>query len=393
MTPSSVGIELSPDQARAIAVTNSGPGTGDADPAHTLRSLGIIQLDTINAVARAHQLTLTARGTHLTAAEVDHTLWDTPELLAFDHPAHALALVPLHDWPLWAFRRRATRRRPDYPDPDTARALLTRIEQHGPLTMKQLRDNGEQGAGWNWSPTKTAVEFLVWAGELACVRRVNWQRRFELSHRVVPGQYLTDDLDDRQCQLKLLEHAGRVLGVATADDLADYIRIPTPLTRQLLPDTNLTPVTVHGWPTPAWAHPDALDHTAPAHRAVFLNPFDNLIWYRPRVARLFDFTHTLEAYKPAAKRVHGYYACPLLTGNRLVGRADLARRGTTLTVLQISIDTMADEILDGFAHACHTLARTTSCNGIEITDHATDPHTLRTLRNAIDQHDYDNGIS
>ncbi|MEU4807001.1 crosslink repair DNA glycosylase YcaQ family protein [Actinosynnema sp. NPDC023587] len=381
------GLNL--DQARVLAITGAGLTATTADPVGVLAELGVVQLDSINAVARAHQLTLTGRATHLTAAAADDILWNNPEPVAFDHPAHALSLVPLHDWPLWAFRRRATRRRPDYPDTETARTLLDRIERDGPLTMRQLRGDEEKGGGWDWGPTKTAVEFLVWAGELACTRRTGWQRLFDLPNRVIPDRHLTDHLDDRECHLRLLERAGRVLGAATADDLADYLRLPTPLTRTLLPDTTLTPVTVDTWTTPAWAHPDALGrlhHLTPPDRALFLGPFDNLVWYRPRVQRLFDFTHTLEAYKPAAQRVYGYYACPLLVDDRLVGRADLARHGTTLTILRTSLDTPSERNLAGFADACHNMANTVGCHDITVTPDATDSRTRRALQAALDTH-------
>ncbi len=105
------------------------------------------------------------------------------------------------------------------------------------------------------------------------------------------------------CLTRLLGHAGKALGVATVDDLAGYPRIPTPVTARLLPATCLVPVRAT-----AWADPDALTGTLPPHREpVFLGPFDNLIWYRPRTLRLFGFTQVFEAYKPAARRRHGYY--------------------------------------------------------------------------------------
>lgn len=376
---STTGTELTADEARAIAVNSARLDRVDDDPGRVLRELGIVQLDSINALARAHQLTLATRTAGLTARRVDEALWHGPEPIAFDYPAHALALLPLSDWPLWAFRRRATRRRPDHPDDATARALLDHVERRGPLTMKDLRGDGDTGDGWNWGPTKTAVELLVWSGELVCARRANWQRLFDLPHRVLPTELLTDALDDRRCQVELLNRAGRVLGVATADDLGDYLRIPKTLARRLLPDTVLRPVDVHGWGAPAWAHPDALDHTRTPDRAAFLGPFDNLVWHRPRVARLFDFAHVLEAYKPAARRVHGYYACPLLIGARLVGRADLARRGRVLTVLRLTLDDLAPGTVDGFARACHDLARVVGCEEVAIAPDATHDHARRTL--------------
>ena len=374
-------------QARAIAINAACP-QGDAhDVSGMLSQLGIVQLDSINVLARAHQLALASRVPHLTATEVDTSLWKGSAPVAFDYPAHALALVPLQDWPLWAFRRRVTRTRPEYPDQRTSQAMIGRIEKHGPLTMRELRGGEEPGSGWDWGPTKVSVEFLAWSGELVCARRTRWQRVFDLPQRSIPSRYLTDSLTDEECLLQLLERAGRVLGVAAVDDLADYIRIKARRVCELLPDTLLIPVAVQGWAEQAWAHPEALAQADLPDQAMFVGPFDNLIWYRPRVARLFHFTQLLEAYKRPSQRTHGYYVCPLLVGSRLVGRADFARHAHALTILRISVDSLSLEILDGFTQACHRLSEIVESPEIAIADDASDPRTVRALRAALHSHD------
>src|SRR6202035_5343093 len=68
-----------------------------------------------------------------------------------------------------------------------------------------------------------------------------------------------------------------------------------------------------------------------------LSPFDSLLWDRRRTERLWGFTHRLEAYTPAHKRVHGYYTMPVLAGGRIVGRVDPARSGATLLARQVSV--------------------------------------------------------
>ncbi|MGI5461064.1 DNA glycosylase AlkZ-like family protein [Streptomyces sp. CA-249302] len=382
-------VPLSQAEARAIAVRSARPDpVGEGGMPGVLRHLGAVQLDSISTLARAHQLTLAARLPGATGTAVDEVLWaDNGEPLAFDFPAHALALVPVEDWPLWAFRRRATRLRREYPDRATARAVLERVAADGPLTLRKIRgDEAGGGGGWDWGPVKTAVEFLVWSGELACVHRDRWQRLFGLPERAVPARFLTDALSDDECLLRLLEKAGRVLGVATGDSLADYIRIRPARATTLLPGTSLVPVAVEGWDSVAWGHPAALaDERKLEQRAEFIGPFDNLIWHRPRVDRLFGFNQVLEAYKPAARRVHGYYVCPLLVGDRLVGRADLARRDGTLTVLRASVDNLGEAVVDGFAEACHRMAAVV-CPGdarTVVMDDAADPATVRALRSAL----------
>ncbi|MFE7478187.1 DNA glycosylase AlkZ-like family protein [Streptomyces sp. NPDC057575] len=257
MTASAPTHELSLAEARDIAVAASLPASGFPDVTAALTHLHAVQLDDISTLARAHQLTLTARVPGTTTRTVDNALNDEPDPPAFDYPAHALSLVPLADWPLWAFRRRATRRHPQYPDQQARSTFLDRIQRDGPLPLRQLRNSTEAGAGWGWSPTKTAVELLVWSGELASTRRTGRQRLFDLAEHCIPAAFLSDQASDDECLTGLLGHAGAALGVATTADLADYLRIPTPVAARILPESVLTPVKVEGWGT-AWADPQAL---------------------------------------------------------------------------------------------------------------------------------------
>ncbi|HEY9388531.1 MAG TPA: hypothetical protein VIR27_02030 [Mycobacteriales bacterium] len=138
-----VGAEgLSLGEARRVAVGAGGLTTGFGDVTTALERLAVVQLDAINAVARAHQLTLAARVTGLTAMAVDEVLWGRPDRsVAFEYPAHAAALVPITDWPLWAFRMRRTRTAElDWrPEPTVRARLVAAITDQGPLTMRQLR--------------------------------------------------------------------------------------------------------------------------------------------------------------------------------------------------------------------------------------------------------------
>ncbi|MFJ2406951.1 DNA glycosylase AlkZ-like family protein [Streptomyces xanthochromogenes] len=378
------GLELSLAHARSIAVAAAFPPGDRLDVPSTLGHLHAVQLDSISVLARAHQLTLATRIPHTTTRDVDAALNSASPPTAFVYPAHALSLVPLTDWPLWAFRRRHTRTRPQYPDPGQRAALLARIRADGPLPLRSLRTEQPTTTGWGWGPTKTALEFMVWAGDLACTRYTAGQRLFDLPERCIPHPLLGDDLDDDTCLTELLEHIAKTLGVGTVDDFADYLRIRPATAARLLPDTALTPVAVQGWGS-AWAHPSALARPEAARREpVFLGPFDNLIWHRPRVQRLFGFTQVFEAYKPAARREHGYYVCPLLADGRLVARADLASTSAGLTIHQASFEPHAGpEAAARFASACQTLATTTGTDRVTVQADAADPHTSAALRKAL----------
>lgn len=368
-TTKSASASLSLEQARTIAVHAAGHATPAASATEVLTALGIVQLDAINAVGRAHELTLATRVTGLTTTTVDQALWGPGRSpVAFEFPAHAAALVPLHDWALWEFRREHTRRRTDWEtDPAHLERLIKQVERDGPQTMTELRGGEKASSGWGWGPVKLAVEFLVWTGGLVCARRQDWNRVFDLPERVVPAPY-QQPIDETEAIAQLITKAGRVLGVATLDDLADYLRIHKAVAAPAIVDTVLEPVTVQGWKPQAWVHPDMLSKAdIPVTGSRFLGPFDNLIWYRKRLTRLWGFDHALEAYKPATKRVHGYYALPLLNGNRLFGRADCKIIGTDLQLLSLSLEPGDQRLLDdavdaGLEHLMQ-LTGTTSVTG------------------------------
>ena len=125
-----------------------------------------------------------------------------------------------------------------------------------------------------------------------------------------------------------------------------------------------------GKPVPAWADPSALsaltgsEQARGRHRVTLLSPFDSLIWDRKRTLRMFGFEHSLEAYVPAAKRVHGYFTMPLLARGRLVGRVDPARSGRTLVARRLSLDTPA--AAEPMARALREAAAWVGCDNVEL---------------------------
>jgi uncharacterized protein YcaQ len=193
-------------------------------------------------------------------------------------------------------------------------------------------------AMWGWSDGKVALEALFLRGRVTASDRPNFIRMYDLPERVVPAEALethTPGHDEALGELLML--AASSLAVATADDLADYyrIRMPAarPVLRRLVTAGDLVEVEVEGWDRPAYLHPEA---TLPrrARGTSLLSPFDNLIWYRPRVERLWDFHYRIEIYVPEPRRVHGYYVLPFLLDGDLVARVDLKtdRRDNALQV-------------------------------------------------------------
>ncbi|MGW2444004.1 winged helix-turn-helix domain-containing protein [Streptomyces sp. NPDC001675] len=342
---------LTADDARRIALRAQGfLGAPDrrAGVRGVLRRLGAVQLDTISVLARSHELIPYARLGAVGRGTVETAYWKTSAAgeaaapHAFEYWSHAACILPVEEWPHFAFRRRAYRNRPHWnhqlPD-GVYDQVVKQLRAEGPLTATDLGGAKRTSDWWDWSGTKVAVERALMYGEVVCVERRGWKRVYDLAERAIPAALLHDELDDAECVRRLVRLAGEALGVGTRADIADYHRLKGEQVDAVIADSGLVPVEVAGWSKPAWADPAAL--AAPPrgrHRTTLLSPFDSLIWERARTERIFGFTHRLEAYVPKPKRIHGYFAMPVLAGGRLVGRVDPAREGRTLVARQVTLD-------------------------------------------------------
>jgi uncharacterized protein YcaQ len=376
--------ELSADEARRIALRAQGlvgaPDRRGGVPA-MLRALGAVQLDTISVLARSHELVAYARLGPVGRDAVERAYWGGD---AFEYWSHAACVLPVTEWPWFAFRRRrllARQKRWHEVHQPAVDAVRERLRTQGPLTTKELGGAKASAEWWDWSEAKIAVEWLLDVGEVACVERRGWRRVYDLAERAIPAALRREEPSDEACLERLVAQGGRAMGVATRGDLADYHRLRREDVDAVLEASGLVPVTVAGWDEPAWADPAALE--APVrgrHRTTLLSPFDSLIWDRKRTPRLFAFQHFIEAYVPAPKRVHGYYAMPLLAGGRLVGRVDPKREGRTLVAKQVSIEPREVERL---AVALREAAEWVGCDAVAVGD-VSPPTAASPLRAALD---------
>ncbi|HEY9368366.1 winged helix-turn-helix domain-containing protein [Streptomyces sp.] len=387
--------ELSADEARRIALRAQGfLGAPDrrAGVRGVLRHLGAVQLDTISVLARSHELIPYARLGAVGRTAVEAAYWTAvpdgaapPRSNAFEYWSHAACILPVEEWPHFAFRRRAYRTRPHWHH-DLADgaydAVIKQLRAEGPQTATELGGAKNKGEWWDWSESKVAVERALMYGEVVCVERRGWKRVYDLAERAIPEALLHDELDDAECVRRLVRQAGEALGVGTRADIADYHRLKGEQFDAAVADSGLVPVTVAGWSKPAWADPAALA-TEPRgrHRTTLLSPFDSLIWERARTERIFGFTHRLEAYVPKQKRVHGYFAMPLLAGGKLLGRVDPAREGRTLVARQVSLDT--PKAVAPMAQALREAAEWVGCDTVRI-EQVDRPELATTLIAALD---------
>ncbi|MFE6360159.1 winged helix-turn-helix domain-containing protein [Streptomyces sp. NPDC057806] len=369
MTTPRPSTELSADEARRIALRAQGLlGTPDrrSGVRGVLRHLGAVQLDTISVLARSHELIPYARLGAVGRRTVEDAYWKDTH--AFEYWSHAACILPVEEWPHFAFRRRAYRSRPhwhhDLPD-GVYDQVIKQLATEGPLTATELGGAKKTSDWWDWSGSKVAVERALMYGEVVCVERRGWKRVYDLAERAIPAALLHDELDDTECLRRLVRLAGRSLGVGTRADIADYHRLKGEQVDAVIADSGLVPVTVEGWAKPAWADPEALA-TPPRgrHRTTLLSPFDSLIWERARTERIFGFTHRLEAYVPRQKRVYGYFAMPVLAGGRLVGRVDPAREGSTLVARQVTLD--GPKAVPAVAQALVEAASWVDCTDVRV---------------------------
>ncbi|MER7520389.1 DNA glycosylase AlkZ-like family protein [Streptomyces sp. NPDC126499] len=361
--------ELSADEARRIALRAQGfLGAPDrrGGVRGVLRHLGQVQLDTISVLARSHELIPYARLGAVGRRAVEDAYWT--EGHAFEYWSHAACILPVEEWPLFAFRRRAYRDRPHWGHElaDGAyEAVIAQLKAEGPQTATELGGAKNKGEWWDWSDSKIAVERALMYGEVVVTERRGWKRVYDLAERAIPDALLHDDLDDRECLRRLVRQAGEALGVGTRADIADYHRIKAEAFDAVVADSGLVPVTVAGWGKPAWADPAALaSEPRGRHRTTLLSPFDSLIWERARTERIFGFTHRLEAYVPKPKRVYGYFAMPVLSGGRLVGRVDPARDGRTLVARQVSLENA--KAVPAVARALREAAEWVGCDAVAV---------------------------
>ncbi|HEY7619069.1 MAG TPA: crosslink repair DNA glycosylase YcaQ family protein [Solirubrobacteraceae bacterium] len=330
-----------------------------------LRRLGAVQLDTISVLARSHELVAYARLGAVARERVERAYWSGR---AFEYWSHAACVLPVEEWPMFAFRRRDFRGRGQRwhkVGQEACDRVLAALRANGPMTVTELGGARRGGDWWDWSDVKIAVEWLLDIGEVICTERRAWKRVYDLPERVLAPELVADDPDDATCLRRLVGQAGRALGAATVKDLAEYHRLRVEQVAGVVRESGLVPVSVAGWRGPAWAHPDVLAAlgTRGRHRTTLVSPFDSLVWDRARTLRLFGFQHRLEAYVPAPKRVHGYYAMPLLAGGRLRGRVDPGREGTTLVAKRLSCEPGA---VDAMAQALREAASWVGCDAVAL---------------------------
>ena len=339
--------QLTKAQARRVAV--AAQGFASAPPARAVtradlrRLIGriqVLQLDSVSVAVRAHYAPVFSRLGPYDRDVLDAAAWShsarSPRLLV-EYWAHEAALMAVEDWPLLRWRMR------EYTggrwgvevvkeNPRLVDDVVSAVAELGPSTAGQIEAHLKsgtkrgKGAWWNRSETKWVAEALFASGVLTTAHRTGFARHYDLVERVLPADVVAREIDDAEAVRELILRAATALGVATEADIRDYFRLRADQSKPAIADLvaagELEPVQVDEWTAPAYLRTGQAVPRSDRGTAL-LCPFDPLIFFRPRVERLFGFHYRIEIYTPAAKRQYGYYVWPLLLDGELVARVDL----------------------------------------------------------------------
>lgn len=346
---------LSLPQARRVALAAQGL-TGRPDRAVGMRDvqrlvdrLALLQIDSVNVVARAHRLPAFSRLGPYDDALLTRAAGRAPRRV-FEYWAHEASLVDVTLQPALRPRMAAAAeeawgrvRRIEAEQPDLLDRVRAEVAERGPLTARQIQHEEERSSGhwgWNWSSVKVCLEWLFWSGEITAARRnEQFERVYDLPGRVLPPAVLAAPTPGPADAVRtLVQRSAAALGVADERSLADYFRLRRAQVRPAVADLveagELVPVTVRGLPQPHWLHTGARVPRQVQGRAL-LSPFDSMVFERGRLLDLFGFHYRIEIYVPEPQRRYGYYVYPFLLGEEVVGRVDLkADRATGVLLVR-----------------------------------------------------------
>ncbi|MCB0906963.1 MAG: YcaQ family DNA glycosylase [Nocardioidaceae bacterium] len=328
-------------QARRVALA----AQGFTDRAHavpsmrtlqrTLERTGVLQVDSVNVLQRAHYMPLFSRMGPYDIGLLHRASERRPRRMV-EYWAHVQAFMPVELWPVMRHRMDHYRSQRGkwgilVDEPELEANLLAEVRDRGASTARDLDDGlprTKDHWGWNWSSTRRVLDFLYMTGELAiAARNSQFEILYDLPERVLPPDVLAMPTPTRaEADRELVRRAARSHGVATVAHLRDYYRMSVAATKAavdtLVEAGELVPVTVAGWRQPAYLHSGARVPRRIRARAL-LSPFDPVVWERDRAEALFDFFYRIEIYTPPEKRIHGYYVLPFLLDDRIVARVDL----------------------------------------------------------------------
>lgn len=348
-----------------------------------INRLGLLQLDFVNVLLPAHYFVLFSRLGPYDRKRMHQLVYQGREFI--EHWAHEACIVPVELWPLLEYRRQDFKPWPNSPimklrgRKKYLQLAIEQVRSQGPLSAQDLpavpRPAGKPG-DWKRSVPRWALDYHFGNGDLSVSDRLpNFQRVYDVPEKIIEEPHFSASFSRAEAQRELLYRAAGAFGVATLHDLADYYRMSAreaaPLIADLLIEGKLCEVSVESWQETAYMKPEA-HLPRKINAASLLSPFDPVVWFRPRVQRLFDFHYRIEIYVPAKKRKWGYYVLPFLLNDQIVARVDLKadRQSATLLVPAAHEEpgTDADVTCPALAKELRILASWLQLETIKVTD-------------------------
>ena len=326
----------------ALAEAPTGTAKGQ-DLLDLITRLGFVQLDSINTVARAHDLILFSRRPRYRPPDLQRLYAQGGTL--FEHWTHDASVIPMAFYPWWRMRmqrdaaallgRWRNWRRDGFEA--QFQSVLDHIRDHGACSTSDVGTDETKGSGgwWDWHPSKTALEYLWRSGALTVVGREGFRKRYDLTERVIENARRNDVPSEAETIHWCMDQALERLGFATPGELAAFwAHVTNPEAKawctEALARGDVVEVAIEsaeGKPRTHLARPALLEAPTPdlhqTGRIRILSPFDPAFRDRKRAARLFGFDYTIEIFVPEAKRQYGYYVFPILQGDRIIGRVDM----------------------------------------------------------------------
>lgn len=357
-------IQISNKAARRIFLAKQGLSASPSralskpDLLQTIHDLGFVQIDSISTVERAHNQILFSRNQTFRREHLRQLLEDDRAL--FEHWTHDASIIPSAFYPYWKhrFRRREATMRirwAKWHGEGFDRAFdetYAKIAEGGAILAREVKQADHKSGGWwEWHPSKTALEFLWHTGKLAISARQNFQKVYDLSERVIPGDHLNEEVSHADFVDWACSSALSRLGFATHGEIAAFWDLVSPeeakdwvsSNRSALDEVEIQ-CTGGAKSRASFAFaglsPDPDDWPEPPARIRVLSPFDPLLRDRNRAERLFGFRYRIEVFVPEAKREFGYYVFPLLEGDRMIGRIDMKadRKAGVLNVARLWLE-------------------------------------------------------
>ena len=300
-----------------------------------IRQMHLLQIDTINVIARSPYLVLWSRLGDYKSRWLEDLL---AEGALFEYWSHAACFLPIEEYPLYRHLHNSWLggRARQWLDEHgmVVETVLNHVRTYGETRSSDFERTDGQKTNWfNWKEEKIALEYLFYAGELMVRKRHNFQRIYDLRERVFADFDKLPDVSPAEAHDQFVLNTVHALGVTKAEWIADYFRLykadVNAALKRLEKQSRLMTVEVEGWQAPGYIHPDnrkrveaAAKGKIPHSKTTFLSPFDPLVWDRKRALELFNFDYKIEVYTPAPKRKYGYFSLPILYNNALIGRLD-----------------------------------------------------------------------